>query len=91
MTLLYIFFVSIKKNDPNKKNCPHFYLKKPQKELRFLLRGVSVGVSDGCVKWVCEYGRGSGFRLAGCVRVFFIFPPPLTLSVTVAFGPNYHN
>ena len=46
-------------------------------------------MSDECVRWVCEYGRGSGFRLAGCVRVFFIFPPPLTLSVTVAFGPNY--
>ena len=46
-------------------------------------------MSDECVRWVCEYGRGSGFRLAGCVWGFFTFPPPLTLSVTVAFGPNY--
>ena len=57
------------------------YLKKPQKELQFLLRGVSVGVSDECVRWVCEYGRGSGFRLGGCVWGFVTFTPPLTLSV----------
>ena len=48
-----------------------------------------MGVSDDCVRWVCEYGRGSGFRLGGCVWGFVTFTPPLTLSVTVAFGPNY--
>ena len=44
-----------------------------------------MSVSGGFVSMAEVQGLG-WLAVSG---VFFTFPPPLTLSVTVAFGPNY--